>query len=204
MRRPYLAGNWKMNLTLPEATKLAEDLEAALEGVDYADIAVCPTYVVLQSVVAALSGSNIAVGGQNLHWEDSGAYTGEISAPMLKAIGATTVIIGHSERRGEFELPTPAELKTLLATKLKYLLDKGMNVILAIGEPLPQSLPTARRRIELFEGIDGAPLVHESPSPTAVFGRVQSASRERSCRIALWRREPTVPSGMRRTLATSA
>ncbi|WP_022836709.1 triose-phosphate isomerase [Salisaeta longa] len=101
-----IAGNWKMNTTLPEATALAEDLAAYVH--EHADalaathMAVCPPFVNLEATARALADTDVAVGGQTMHTADAGSYTGETSAPMLRAAGCTYVIVGHSERRKYF------------------------------------------------------------------------------------------------------
>ena len=95
MRKPMMAGNWKMNKTPTEAADLARALASAVGNESAIDCVVCPPYVALAAVQSALAGSQIAVGAQNLHWEVSGAYTGEVSAPMLQGL-ARYVIIGHS------------------------------------------------------------------------------------------------------------
>ncbi|MCB0024468.1 MAG: triosephosphate isomerase, partial [Caldilinea sp.] len=93
-----MAGNWKMNKTINEAVDLARAIREQVNDVDNVDRVVCPPFIDLPMVSSELMGSNIAVGAQNMHWEASGAFTGEISAPMLKNL-ATYVILGHSERR---------------------------------------------------------------------------------------------------------
>ena len=99
MRKPFLAGNWKMNMNSNTAVNLAAGLAKELAEIDTVDTAVCPPFVYLQSVAAAMSASNIDVGAQDVYFEDNGAFTGEISCKMLTDCGCTYVIIGHSERR---------------------------------------------------------------------------------------------------------
>src|SRR5258708_5518444 len=102
-RKPIIAGNWKMNKTVPEAIALVRDLRGMVSMVrDRAEIVVAPTFVALHSVAKALEDSNILLAAQNCHWEASGAFTGEVAAPMLKEIGCHYVIVGHSERRQLF------------------------------------------------------------------------------------------------------
>jgi triosephosphate isomerase len=133
MRRQIMAGNWKMNKNIAEAVDLASKLKAALAGVEDKEIVVCPTAVCLQSVADTLSDSEIAVGAQNIHWEDTGAYTGEISAPMIKSAGCSYVIIGHSERRQYFG-ETDETVNKKLASAIKHCL----TPIVCVGETLEQ------------------------------------------------------------------
>ena len=101
MRTPIIAGNWKMNTTLPSAVDLVAELKEALEAVKEVDKVVCPPFVSLTEVKKSLEGSSIEIGAQNLYFEEKGAYTGEVSAPMLADL-VKYVIIGHSERRQYF------------------------------------------------------------------------------------------------------
>ncbi len=102
MRTPLIAGNWKMNMTIADGTALVTELKHALQGVTGADAAVCPPFTLLKPIADALAGSNIALGAQDMFWEPKGAFTGQISGPMLKDVCCSYVIIGHSERRGRF------------------------------------------------------------------------------------------------------
>jgi triosephosphate isomerase len=133
MRKPMMAGNWKMNKTVSEAVALAEGIRTAVDGVNNVDRVVCPPFVDLPAVQAALAGSNIAVGAQNMHWAASGAYTGEVSADMLKGL-AQYVIIGHSERRQYF-----AETDESVNKKTKAALAAGLTPIVCVGESLAQN-----------------------------------------------------------------
>ncbi|MFP4501651.1 MAG: triose-phosphate isomerase [Candidatus Hydrogenedentota bacterium] len=133
MRKPLIAGNWKMNKLTAEAVQLVEELKPALQGIDNIDIVVCPVFTVLSAVAKAAAGTNIAVGAQNCYKEESGAFTGELSPQMLKDAGCTWVIIGHSERRHVF-----GESDQLLNEKLRYALNQGMNVMFCIGETLDE------------------------------------------------------------------
>ncbi|HYF83907.1 MAG TPA: triose-phosphate isomerase [Clostridia bacterium] len=132
MRRPLIAGNWKMNKTVSEAIKLVEDLKPLVKGSD-AEVVVCPTFVCLNEAVKAASGSNIGVGAQNMHYKDSGAYTGEISPVFLKDIKIEYVILGHSERRQYFKEDDSEINKKVIAA-----LDHGLKPILCVGETLEQ------------------------------------------------------------------
>ena len=133
MRRPIIAGNWKMNKNIVEAVDLASKLKIALADVEDKEIVVCPASVCLQAVSDILSDSEIAVGAQNIHWEDSGAYTGEISAPMIKSAGCTYVIIGHSERRQYF-----GETDETVNKKLLSALKHCLIPIVCVGETLAE------------------------------------------------------------------
>ncbi len=133
MRRPFIAGNWKMHKTTVEALELADGLKAALADVESMDLAVCPPASALGVVSDVLAGSNIMVGAQNMHWENSGAYTGEISPVMVRGL-ATCVIIGHSERREYF-----GETDATVNKKLKAALAHDLVPIVCIGESLEQN-----------------------------------------------------------------
>ncbi len=132
MRRPVIAGNWKMNKTLGDAVKLVQDLKPLVEGAA-AEVVVCPTFVCLNDVVKTLQGSNIGVGAQNMYHKDSGAYTGEISPVFLKDMNVGYVILGHSERRQYFNEDDSAINKKVVAA-----LEHGLKPILCVGETLEQ------------------------------------------------------------------
>ena len=132
-RRLLIAGNWKMNLTLANSLDLAENLKKAAAGVSNVDIAVCPPSVYVQPVALTLKNSNIGVGGQNIYYEKEGAYTGEISAGMLKDIGCQYVILGHSERRNVL-----GESSELVNLKTRAALIAGLIPIVCVGELLKE------------------------------------------------------------------
>jgi triosephosphate isomerase len=102
MRTPLIAGNWKMNMTTADGVALVEALKAALHGVQGAEAAVCPPFGLLKPIADVLAGSAIKLGAQDMFWETKGAFTGQISGPMLVDLGCSLVLIGHSERRGRF------------------------------------------------------------------------------------------------------
>jgi len=133
MRKPFIAGNWKMNKTVAEGVELATGLKQALADVADIDLAVCPVATALGAVSATLKGSNIGVGAQNMYWAESGAFTGEISPLMVKEL-AQYVIIGHSERRQYF-----GETDETVNQKLKAALAHGIRPIVCVGENLAQN-----------------------------------------------------------------
>jgi triosephosphate isomerase len=163
MRRPLIAGNWKMNLTLADARRLVERLRAALTEPAVAEVAVCPPAVYLMPMAKALDGSSIRLGAQNLYHEPSGAFTGEISAAMLKDAGCTYCILGHSERRHSIGPARPGggvygEDDAFINRKVKAALASGLTPILCVGETLvgretQQTEPVLRRQIE--GGLEG-------------------------------------------------
>jgi triosephosphate isomerase len=133
MRKPFIAGNWKMHKTIDEAVALVQALRAELDGIDGCDVAVCPPFVALAAVRQALTGSTIGLGAQNMHWEEQGAFTGEVSPAMLEGL-CDHVIIGHSERRNVFDEPDAWVNK-----KLHAALAHGLKPILCVGENLQQN-----------------------------------------------------------------
>jgi triosephosphate isomerase len=133
MRKPIIAGNWKMNKTPAETTALIKALIPLVADVDSVDIVVCPPFVDLAAAKEALAGSNIKLGAQNMHYEESGAYTGEISPGMLLALGVEYVILGHSERRQYF-----GETDEGVNKKVKAALKGGIKPIVCVGETLDE------------------------------------------------------------------
>jgi triosephosphate isomerase len=131
MRKPIMAGNWKMNKTVTEAVELVRQLKALVADVEDVDIIVAPTFTALQAVSREIEGSNIHLAGQDVFWETSGAYTGEISATMLKDVGCQFVIIGHSERRQYF-----GEDNESVHKKISASLAAGLYPIICVGESL--------------------------------------------------------------------
>lgn len=134
MRRPFIAGNWKMHKTVPEAVRLVKQLKVMVaDDVESRDIALCPPLTALQAVGETLRGSGIKLGAQNLFWQDEGAYTGEVSPPMLVDLGVEFCIIGHSERRQYF-----GETDESVNKKVKAARDHGLSVIMCVGETQAQ------------------------------------------------------------------
>ncbi len=132
MRKKIIAGNWKMNKTPNEAVELVNILRDKV-NTDKVDVVFCPPFVCLSSVLEAVKGTSIAVGAQNIYYEDSGAYTGEVSAKMLTSMGVKYVILGHSERRGYF-----GETDEIINKKVLKALESGLIPILCVGETLEQ------------------------------------------------------------------
>ncbi len=133
MRKPFIAGNWKMNNTREAAKALAAALKPLVADVRDAEIAVAPTFTCLQDVAEILRGSNIELSAQNISYAAKGAYTGEISADMLKDVGCTHAIIGHSERRQFF-----GETDEGVSRRVRAALDNDIVPIVCIGESLEE------------------------------------------------------------------
>jgi triosephosphate isomerase len=146
MRIPLIAGNWKMNMTIADGVALVESLKSALAGVHGAEAAVCPPFTLLHPIGAALAGSAIKLGAQDMFWEPKGAFTGQISGAMLKDVACHYAIIGHSERRGRFGvLPSGWSDELLLAfgdndtvvnTKVHAAFSYGLTPIMCCGETI--------------------------------------------------------------------
>ncbi len=133
MRKPIIAGNWKLNNNTKESVELVTALKRSLSEVTDIEIVVCPVYTALLIVADVIFESNIGLGAQDLYWEDSGAFTGEVSAPLLKDIGAKYVIIGHSERRQFF-----SETNQTINKKIKAALKHELTPIVCVGEVLQE------------------------------------------------------------------
>lgn len=132
MRTPIIAGNWKMFKTVKEAVAFVEEVKGKAE-VDGVESVICAPYTNLPALVEAVKGTTLKVGAQNVHWEDSGAYTGEISGAMLKDLGVDYVIIGHSERRAYF-----ADTDETVNKKVHAAFKHGLLPIVCVGESLEE------------------------------------------------------------------
>ena len=153
MRKPFIAGNWKMNLHRESALALAAVLREALGSRTDVDVAVLPPFVYLADVARALEGSPIRVGGQNCCEHAVGAFTGEVSASMLVDIGAKLVVLGHSERRHVY-----GESDELVQKKVRLALDAGLDVILCVGETLAEREAAATESVigrQVTRGVAG-------------------------------------------------
>jgi len=164
-RKPFIAGNWKMNKTIHESVALADELKGMVAGIDDVDIAICPTFVSLAVVGEAIKDSNISLGGQNTFWKESGAWTGQVSPQMLLDVGCRWVIVGHSETRGRFGtvddqlgkvLSYFGECDATVNMKAKYAFASGLTPIIACGELLSEreagkadAVITAQMKVDL-------------------------------------------------------
>jgi triosephosphate isomerase len=183
MRRPLIAGNWKMNLERKSALALCGALREGVGARADVDVAVFPPFVYLAEVVRALAGSSIRVGAQNCCDERSGAYTGEVSAAMILDVGATLVLLGHSECRHVY-----GEGDELVRRKVGTALDTGLDVILCVGETLDerQSKRTeeviGRQLKQALEGVEQRALTHVTIAyePVWAIGTGQNATAKQA------------------------
>lgn len=152
-RRPLIAGNWKMNHGGKTAVELASAVAKQTAAFDKVDVVVCPPYTALAAVMSASQGTRLEVGAQNLHAKPSGAFTGEISTPMLNDLGVQWVIIGHSERRQFF-----GETDAGVADKTRAAMEAGLRPIVCVGELLDErergdTLSVVKRQLNAFASI---------------------------------------------------
>src|SRR3989304_5183055 len=148
MKKQFIAGNWKMNLNRASAVALAGGVAKAAASIDGVDLAVCPPSCYLEAVGRAIAGSKLALGAQNMYYEKDGAFTGEISASMLRDLGCTYVILGHSERRHIL-----GETDAAINKKVHAALSAGLIPIVCVGELLSereagQTLTVIRRQFD--------------------------------------------------------
>ena len=191
VRKPIIAGNWKMNKTVAEAVALAEALKPLVADAAAVEIVVCPTYVSLYCVGKALAGSNIAMGGQDAYAKESGAYTGAISPQMLADAGCTWTIIGHSERRHIF-----GDTDALLNEKLRFSLASGLKVMFCIGELLEERKGgkmedvVKRQVVEGLKGLTAADLANVvlAYEPVWAIGTGETASPEQAEEVHVFTR----------------
>jgi triosephosphate isomerase len=163
-RKKLIAGNWKMNKTSADGVALVKEIVAAAGKNNDVEIVVCPPFVAIESAGKALEGSTIKLGAQNMHPEASGAFTGEVSAPMLRAVFATHVILGHSERRAYF-----GETDAFINKKVISALKNQLKPILCVGETLAERESGSTLKVvqtQLEGGLEG---VSKEQAPTVVI-----------------------------------
>jgi triosephosphate isomerase (TIM) len=170
-----IAGNWKMFKTAPETREFCRHLRQRLDPVDGVDVAVCPPYTGLAAAVETLSDTEIAVAAQNVHWEREGAFTGEISAPMLVDLGVYGAIVGHSERRQYF-----GETDETAAMRAEQALEAGLRVIACVGEleaerERGETEQVLRRQVGVLSGHDNLVVAYE---PVWAIGTGKTATPE--------------------------
>lgn len=182
-RIPLIAGNWKMHLTIGEAVALAREVAKSCHGLEDREVMIAPAAIAIAAVADAVKGSPVIVAGQNVAWEQQGAYTGEISALMLKDAGATMAIIGHSERRHIF-----GEDNTMVNQRMVGSLASGISPILCVGETLDEreeGLTMNVLEVQVCEGMDGitAEQVEQvvvAYEPVWAIGTGKTASKEQA------------------------
>ena len=183
MRVPIVAGNWKMNTNLAEALALVDALRPELEGLDGVDRVVCPPFISLAAVAERLRGSPIEVGAQDVYFEKSGAYTGEVSPPMLQGL-VEYVIIGHSERRQYF-----GETDEWVNRKVKAALEHGLTPIVCVGENLEQNEANQTEQVvgnqvkRAVEGINDPAGLVIAYEPIWAIGTGRAATAEDANRV---------------------
>jgi triosephosphate isomerase (TIM) len=153
MRKPFIAGNWKMNCSISEAVKLATDLCQNLPSQTTADVAIIPPFLAIPAVRDSIADSPVELGAQDVFYEGNGAFTGEISTSMLKDAGVTFALVGHSERRHVI-----GESDEIIRRKLDALLAADMRVILCIGETLSERESDRTEQVlqvQVTEGLNG-------------------------------------------------
>lgn len=181
MRRPLVAGNWKMFTDPASGSELAVELKTRFSACDWSDVVVCPPFTSIPAVVSALSGSVIEVGGQDMHWENQGAYTGEVSASMLKASGCMWVILGHSERRNYF-----GERDESVGSKIGAAIASSLRPIVCVGESLNERDSGLTEKIverQILGGIGGLDDISAltiAYEPVWAIGTGRSASPEQA------------------------
>ena len=192
MRIPIIAGNWKMHKTEQEAVDLASDLKERLKRIKGVKVVICPPFTSLSSVSKTIVRSNISLGGQNMHWEEKGAYTGEVSPTMLLTAGCEYVIIGHSERRALF-----SETDDMVNLKAKSSLKFHLSPIICVGERLEQREANETREViehqvkEAFNDLNSedAEKTVVAYEPVWAIGTGRTATPEQANEVHLFIRE---------------
>lgn len=153
MRKPIIAGNWKMHKTVGEAEELVQELIDLVQDVNDVEIIICPVFTSLCAVRGKIKNTNLKLGAQNMHWEKQGAFTGEVSPGMLKDVGCEYVIVGHSERRQYF-----AETDETVNRKVKAALAHVLTPIMCVGETLEERQQGNTEQVierQVKAGLDG-------------------------------------------------
>jgi len=182
-RIPLIAGNWKMHLTIGEAVSLAQEIAKSSQGLEGREVMIAPAATAIAAVAEAVAGSPVLVGGQNVAWEQQGAYTGEISPLMLKDAGATMAIVGHSERRHIF-----GEDNTMVNQRMLGALASGLTPVLCVGETLDEreeGLTLKVLEVQVCEGLEGiksdqVQQVVVAYEPVWAIGTGKTASKEQA------------------------
>lgn len=183
MRRPLIAGNWKLFKGIAEAHAFVEELKPLISGSEDVDVVIAPVFTAISTIASAAAGSRIMVAAQDCYWEPEGAFTGEVSPKLLKDAGCSHVIIGHSERRQYF-----AETDETVNLKTKAALSEGLVVLLCVGETLDERESNATLRIiekQVVGGLQGIPasdltnlvIAYE---PVWAIGTGKTASKEQA------------------------
>ncbi len=188
-RKPLIAGNWKMHLSVAEAVALAEKVAESCQGLDDREVMIAPPATAIGAVSAAVRGSSLIIAGQNVAWEKEGAYTGEISPLMLKDVGASMAITGHSERRHIF-----FESNSIINQRVAGALAHGVIPVLCVGETLDEREQKQTFEVvgqQLSEGLTGvataqAARVVIAYEPVWAIGTGKTASREQAQEVHLF------------------
>ena len=175
MRIPFIAGNWKMFKTVQEAVFFTKELRIVVKDIDDVEIVVAPPFTAIHAVAEAARNSRIGVAGQDLYWEHEGAFTGEISAPMLRELGVYGAIVGHSERRQYF-----GETDDTVAKRAEAALAAGLSVIACVGETEAEresglTEEVLRRQVSVFGEDDNLVIAYE---PVWAIGTGKTATPE--------------------------
>ncbi len=180
LRKPFIAGNWKMNMTAESGAKLIKELAPLVKDAN-CNVALCVPAILIPAMTQAAKGTNIAIGAENVHWADKGAYTGEISCEQLKEYGVKYAIIGHSERRQYFgETDESVNMRTLAALK------NGITPIVCVGETLSEREGGITEKVldkQLAEGLKGVENVADvviAYEPVWAIGTGKTATDEQA------------------------
>lgn len=179
-RKPFIAGNWKMNMTAESGAKLIKELIPLVKDAD-CDVALCVPAILIPAATEAAKGTNIKIGAENVHWAESGAYTGEISCAQLKEYGVTYAIVGHSERRQYFGETDEGVNKRALAA-----LKSGITPIICVGETLEErengvtENVLSRQLEEDLKGVDDVTKVVIAYEPVWAIGTGKTATDEQA------------------------